>query len=235
MSLPESDMAALQDALDDEAPDGLREALINQRCFRIYVMQEVRAWLDLLRRGAIPNATAWDRARAWYGRVSGRIYREADFDLLLDREAQRIEAMKLPARERFAMLEHLQPGVARNGGRASLALVLAEGSENIHPRAARGEATVIARIRAARTTLAIERWRLAHGGSPPDSLADLVPGYLCAVPADPFDDRALRYRKLTRGYVVYGLGPDFIDDGGMERPAHAGAADRCDVTFTVER
>jgi len=36
----------------------------------------------------------------------------------------------------------------------------------------------------------------------------LVPGQLSAVPADPFDGKPLRFKRLTKGYVIYSIGKD---------------------------
>ena len=97
------------------------------------------------------------------------------------------------------------------------------------------EANNIAQVRVTRTAIAIERWRLAHSGNAPDSLAELAPDFLPAIPKDPFDDQPLRYKKLARGYVVYSIGSDFTDDGGKPEPAEAKGSDHYDITFTVER
>jgi hypothetical protein len=95
----------------------------------------------------------------------------------------------------------------------------------------------IAGLRTAQAALAIQRYRLAKGELP-DQLNDLVPNYLDAVPADPFDGKELRYRKLDRGFVVYSIGEDLRDDGGVEMPRNA--KDRqsirnWDITFIVEK
>jgi hypothetical protein len=39
-------------------------------------------------------------------------------------------------------------------------------------------------------------------------------GLLRAVPADPYDLRPLRLKRLPDGLVIYTLGPDGKDDGG---------------------
>lgn len=93
-----------------------------------------------------------------------------------------------------------------------------------------------ARIRLVRTALAIERFRAEHNRLP-ESLDELVPGLLPAVPADPFDGAPLRYRKLEKGYVVYSVDRDGQDDGGRERPADRTRRDETtyDITFVVER
>jgi hypothetical protein len=61
--------------------------------------------------------------------------------------------------------------------------------------------------------LAVERYRQTRGRWP-ESLSDLKPGELAAVPLDPFDGQPIRYRRLADGVVVYSVGDDRTDDGG---------------------
>ena len=64
------------------------------------------------------------------------------------------------------------------------------------------------------TTLALQAYRQDHGAYPP-SLAALVPGYLKAVPTDPFAfSGPLRYKLAGTKYALYSVGPDGKDDGG---------------------
>jgi hypothetical protein len=57
----------------------------------------------------------------------------------------------------------------------------------------------------------------------PATLAELVPDYLPALPDDPYDlGQPLKYRETGDGYVLYSVGPDKMDDGGMPRPKQAG-------------
>lgn len=95
-------------------------------------------------------------------------------------------------------------------------------------------------LRVAMAGVAVERWRLAHGGEIPDSLDAVIPSFLSAVPLDPYDGRPLRFKKLPRGYVVYSIGPDRKDDGGKELLPPSVKVPReqrlsYDITFTVER
>jgi len=94
-----------------------------------------------------------------------------------------------------------------------------------------------ARLRTAATALAIERYRLKHEGKLPETLSALVPEYLPAVPIDPFTGEALRYRKRDKGFVVYSVGADRQDDGGVTTAKKRGAsgASAADICFTVER
>jgi len=84
-----------------------------------------------------------------------------------------------------------------------------------------------------RTAVAVERYRRAHGGEIPASLASLVPDYLPALPRDPMDNQPLRFKKLPRGYVVYSIGADGVDNGGIERTNQYTFTNN-DVTLTVE-
>ncbi len=103
--------------------------------------------------------------------------------------------------------------------------------DSVFSRASRGDAT----FRDAQTALAIERYRLANGRLP-DQLSDLIPAFLPAVPADPFDGKPLRYKKLGKGYVVYSVGDDGVDNGGAEKNSKGlSYGDGTDITFTVER
>ncbi len=96
-----------------------------------------------------------------------------------------------------------------------------------------------ANLHALAVGLAVEQWRLAHGRWP-DSLAELVPEFLKAVPEDPFSDGAIRYGKTEDGVVVYSVGQDGQDNGGIseeEAEEHAGlyeeAWDECDLPFRL--
>lgn len=51
----------------------------------------------------------------------------------------------------------------------------------------------------------------------PATLDELVPEYLSAVPTDDFDGRPLRYRPTDR--LIYSVGSDCKDDGGIETDA----------------
>ena len=86
------------------------------------------------------------------------------------------------------------------------------------------EAEVVARLRAGRAALAVERHRQAKG-SLPEKLDDLVPTFLPSILRDPFDGAPLRYKRLPGGFSVYSIGTDGADNGGD--PTN-------DLAFTVE-
>jgi hypothetical protein len=61
---------------------------------------------------------------------------------------------------------------------------------------------------------AIRAFRAQHDQLPP-FLDALVPEYLAAVPADPFSGKPFRYRPTEDGYLLYSVGFDGYDDGGL--------------------
>ena len=75
-------------------------------------------------------------------------------------------------------------------------------------------ATADARRALARLALAIERCR-AGTGTYPESLDAVAPAYIPAVPRDPFDGQPLRMVRRDGHIVLYSVGADLKDDGGM--------------------
>jgi hypothetical protein len=87
------------------------------------------------------------------------------------------------------------------------------------------------------TSLALEAFRNARGKFP-DSLEDLTPDFLNEVPEDPFlRSKDLKYKRTGKGYVLYSVGRDQIDDGGLRKSETKNSPDKrsYDLVFTVER
>lgn len=74
-------------------------------------------------------------------------------------------------------------------------------------------ARTIATDRAADTGIAIELYRREHGKLP-ETLEALTPKYLPSVPLDPFTGKPMIYKVEDRGFTIYGLGKNKVDDGG---------------------
>jgi hypothetical protein len=84
----------------------------------------------------------------------------------------------------------------------------------------------------AEVAVRIEFYRLKHEGALPTALSDLS-GLL---PNDPFNGQPLRYKQTGHGYIVYSVGPDHKDNGGLlERPTKGPFPREWDVGFRVER
>jgi hypothetical protein len=72
-----------------------------------------------------------------------------------------------------------------------------------------------AQMRCALVGLAAERYRLAHGRWPESPGALVKAGLLASVPVDPFDGRPLRLKLMPDGLLIYSVGMDGIDNGGL--------------------
>ena len=134
---------------------------------------------------------------------------------LLHHMTEYVEIAKLPVEEWAGALEQW---VAKHDQLPSLARALTAGPPRdltlarmveVH----RHSQTV---MRCAMVLTALERYRRANERWP-DRLEDLVPAFLPrGVPRDPYDGELLRYHRITDGVVVYSVGPDGQDDGGVK-------------------
>jgi hypothetical protein len=101
------------------------------------------------------------------------------------------------------------------------------------------QASADARRLCAETALAIERFRLSNGGRLPETLEALTPSFLEEIPKDPFDGKPLRYVRKNKGYLIYSIGPDLVENHGMTREEAKKLQPtgklQFDETFTVER
>jgi tetratricopeptide (TPR) repeat protein len=72
-----------------------------------------------------------------------------------------------------------------------------------------------ASVNLARTAIALERCRLAHGEYP-ESLDALAPQFIARVPHDVIGGQPLKYRRTQDGqFVLYSIGWNETDDGGV--------------------
>jgi hypothetical protein len=90
-----------------------------------------------------------------------------------------------------------------------------------------------ARLRLLVSHLALRRYWLA-AQSYPNSLEKLVPNYLPGAPLDPFSDRALTYKKLPAGYLLYSIGNDRTDDSGSPSAPLAWPVPNGDIVVAVD-
>ena len=68
----------------------------------------------------------------------------------------------------------------------------------------------------AKLAIALRVRRMAQG-SYPASLADLVPSFLDTLPTDPFSGKSCIFRREKGGFLVYSVGDDGKDNGGVEK------------------
>jgi len=94
----------------------------------------------------------------------------------------------------------------------------------------------VAYHRLATTALAVEQFGNQHGRLP-ERLNELTPILLAEVPEDPFTGAELKYRRTEKGYLIYSVGPDRKDDGGLEQSERKRSSDgrSYDLPFIVDR
>jgi hypothetical protein len=110
--------------------------------------------------------------------------------------------------DRMAMLERRS---TRISPLATVAYTMIPGYANICRQDAGDRAlTDVVRCAAAVKVYELRTDRL------PDALTDLVPDPLPKAPVDEFSGETLRYEKRGDGFVVYSVGQNQIDDGGVE-------------------
>ena len=213
-----------------EAPDAPIRAMAAERCM-IYAcfLPNGEAWEAW--KGMSPESTIMLHiARAAGGSVKVRL-------LWLDVMERYIDALQVPESElcrkttaaETAIFSELQRDARHvTGVSANMVLALLPA---YHRRIAE-HLKSNAQLRTAETALAVEQFRQANGRLP-ETLEELVPKYLDAVPPDPFDGKPLRYKLLDKGYVVYSIGQNETDDGGAE--PEEGDKSTGDVPFRILR
>jgi len=243
--LADSDLRALSDSLTRTNFGTTKGLLINERAFGLSIAENLHS----LAAGSGQTASFSPVRRFLKSYQSKLIYRDQDLLDYLDKVEAGFPALDLPLSNSLPMLLALQ----QESKKKQDALEKKRGSAYLsafeHHRVSllsiqtppsaysllTAEAKTVAFVRVTKAVLAIERWRLSHAGSVPDSLSALKPEFLSDVPIDPFDEKPLRYKKLGRGYVVYSIGPDFTDDNGEPEPKGASHPTHYDVVFQVER
>jgi len=230
MQLTDEQLLSLSAWIEESRSDnGYIKALVGERCIGLSVFQgPVGQTTDQM--GAGKGKAPILMLGFW--KMLGLHYRDAVGYIGLMQEY--IDAMDLPSDERLLVFDSIQEKVD-SGKRGGLLTRL------LWPALARTlehETRCTAEALAAQTALAVERYRLAEGHLP-ESLEDLVPAYMEAVPKDPFDGRRLRYFTRENGFVVYSVGDDLTDNGGAERDGRGrdrrGKPLPWDITFIMER
>jgi hypothetical protein len=211
----DSQLKDLDDALAVTAgATDFTQALIGERCFLIDAVRD-------------PSLCGMTGPGAVVLKLPG-IQSRGLIDIL-DHMGASIEAAGLPHMQQAARFREIEERFRGLSMLHMMAQILAPATLRI------GELDLryTAHMDIARTSLAIERFRLA-AGKIPEQLADLVPKYLEQVPMDPFDGQPIRYRRTEPGYVLYSVREDGQDNGGKEQH-EVGKDEPYDLCFIVAR
>jgi hypothetical protein len=219
--LSEDELRSLAAAFHEAEPaDGLKQALIYVRCQGIWLRDQIMASPF-----KHPNETLKAKLNDLYFRAV--YYRPGDFIFYLDLMDGYVAALDLPYPARIQKARQLFSKATQSpeSTRALGTLLLVNWEKSFLM-----DATTRAELFLSETALAIERYQLANHGQLPETLPELVPACLPAVPTDPFNGRPICYQKLTGGYRIYSVGEDGVDNGGRKWNPDTKTGD---LTFTV--
>jgi hypothetical protein len=133
----------------------------------------------------------------------------------IEQYPEAIAAARQPWPDKFATLSTLAAESGPRANRSYLRSALTGRGVNV---AALSTAPMQAGLnlavrRVAVATLAIERYRRAHGGALPPALDALVPTLMPAVPIDPFSGQPIVFKPAADGYFVYSVDINRREDG----------------------
>jgi hypothetical protein len=219
--LPPDELRAIEKLLQREidAPK-LLAAMRGERTIGLNV-------LEAIRQGRIdpwPAAPGNGGFRDW---IAKRLPRSRSVDRAgyLRAMNEMVEAGKLPVEQQHDEIKRVSDAWTRRD----------PATWNIMPsteKLTQADAHVHAKLRCALVALAAERYRQAEGFWPGSLEALVKAKYIDAVPLDPFDGKALRSRLLAGGFLVYSIGADRTDNGGVLN-RHNPTASGADIGFQL--
>ena len=230
-SFTDGELLRLQTALSDaELAVNFRRAILGERAILVAVFQSSDEKLaEGMAATGESNAAATPSMLSIY-RLGGHL--EEDFAFALDFMSKLVELVDLrypQALDAAAEMKILDTQSVLNQKLVVSAVLLPK-----PVRFVTTSAEAVARIRLARTVLAVEHYRLKHDGALPISLADLTAELPGGIPEDPFDGQPLRYKALPgRGYTIYSVGTNRKDDGGIVQGPDVKTP--LDVVMTISR
>ncbi|RKY10197.1 MAG: hypothetical protein DRP66_00320 [Planctomycetota bacterium] len=214
-TLNDEQLAGLQQQLSQAYQDNpMVMGLIGERCFIISYIGD-------------PQQLGMPATPGGLLRITGIADRNAMVSLKLI--GQYADAMKLPGRQRLLRCREITAEVDDLSIFYSLTKIMMPAFEGV----IQIDMRVAAEVDCTRVALGIERYRLAKG-SLPKELTDLAPQYIDKAPIDPFDGKPLRYKLTEPGYIVYSIGEDGADEGGLEKDKVAQRGDPHDWPIIVE-
>jgi|LauGreDrversion4_2_1035121.scaffolds.fasta_scaffold17735_3 hypothetical protein len=214
-AFPNAELNRLMVALEDAEPGvGFRRAMLGERANLITVFQSSDEGLV----EAMAMSGGGATAPGFLGSYRSTGHLEGDFAFALDFMSNLVAAVALPFPEALDAAAGLQVPDAQAALQGNLifsAMLLPQPAKFVPKCAA-----TVARIRIARTVLAVELYRGKHGGSLPETLSEAMADLTGEVPKDPFDGQPLRYRRSPTGrFAVWSVGSDRKDDGGASEPS----------------
>ena len=199
-------LSQLQQAFDHELDNQMMvRAFVGERCSGIAIFHDLRT-------GKVNPAQAFGSqlpAAANLLVMTGLLDR--DMRAYMDLMAMHVRASAQPLQQRADTAAEVETQIRQLDKRCFFTRMLVPALSRAGSEGAKSDA----RIHMARAALAVERYRLKHRQLPAN-LDQLVPQFIPAVPPDPFDGKPLRYKPADKGYLLYSVGDNLTDDGGVE-------------------
>lgn len=201
VELSDEDLVRLQEAFRGlDYREGLYGAMLFERIMLMMAIKDPAVFVG----DEVPAAPLW------------RITRKDSLALSLEHMAEVIAATKRPWPEALQTVEQTEDRlmqIARNGFtrlRYAVPLLLMPGLDGAFEATARHAAL----NGAADAAIACERYRRRYGALP-ERLDQLVPEFLPEVPMDPYTGEPLQYVVRDGEYLVYSVGNNGVDEGGL--------------------
>jgi hypothetical protein len=122
---------------------------------------------------------------------------------------EQVRAAKLQDAERADAMRQIEDKVKKN--RTIISSMIMPATAKVSQANQRGQAS----LRCAAAAVAVERFRVKFENWP-QSLEEVIKaGLLKEVPKDPYDGKPLRFKATPTGVIIYSVGPDKTDDGGV--------------------
>jgi hypothetical protein len=212
---PTEDMSQLQKLLEKEDTfSGLLTATRGERALLHQVFEGVERGeipLNMLE-GFTSGPSRDDPTAARLKNLAISFWRmdtREDNALFLSLMNRRIKEVQLPMHEQIALEKAFEEEVRSLPRNAMITRLLLPAISKMSDAFRREHAC----IRCTLVALAAERYRRDKKAWP-KSLEQLCPQYLSAVPLDPYDGKALRYKREIDGVLIYSIGQDGVDNGG---------------------
>ncbi len=179
--------------------------------------------LDAVLTGYGP-AIDWDTtlriANSWYDRLAqaAATPNRAERERLLAQIEQDHRDLKAEATSPFSLDGQAGKALGRRVAQIFVGLHLPATDYYWAPfqSAFRADDRWITRTEVHNLAFALAAYRIDHGAYP-EKLPDLLPRYVSSVPQDVFNGGAdLRYKRRGDGFLLYSVGPNGQDDGGLE-------------------
>lgn len=236
-SFTEEQLVELSGAFQQrEFPGSLARAWEGELCFGSQVFQmHPEKLMELAREKDEPVPSSYKRKEQGFGAsvmLNWSGFTPRDFNFFLGAMSERLADAKIPFPEGLQVGLELDLRVTRESQKhvyfySSLVLP-ALGKAYLR------EADDLACSHIIQTVLAVERHRLAHQNQLPNKLSELAPPLPPSLRLDPFTGRNLEFKKSASGYLVYSVGRNRMDDGGVKKTSNK-ADGPDDIVFTVER